>query len=482
MIGVMRASLFALVALAGCHHAAAPTGPKPISLDATIAEQAWYRAPTPCGQGPYELELPATESRWGEEVQLRLSSPRAIALHVVIVADDAEVGRIDGTFDRGGGPVQAPPENAKCVANAHEQLAATHAPAAPPPTAGSAAPPPSTATTFVPVPAATANIALVPDSAPPSASIEVLHFSWDGHGRKRVRVKLWSVDPNDLTNVRFGIARIEWRPNVSDADYETYLARRAAEQAARDNAPVPQESAADRQARLQRAERDRQHEADEERRRAIAAALEAQRAVARDHFCSTHDDDRDCWGAGGRRVHDDLARHDDERAAYCKTAPEDARCWSTEQFAVRRAAYHARVTAALAPPKQPEGPPPAPLAELPPPKLSQHAEWRPGYWQWTGTEWTWLGGMWRVPDSDIAAQLTTIAPSAPPPPRVETIAVAPMRTLVWIPGFWQWNGTAWVWISGSWQRAEPGATWRPAEWRDRDGKIHVLIPGAWVKP
>jgi hypothetical protein len=180
-------------------------------------------------------------------------------------------------------------------------------------------------------------------------------------------------------------------------------------------------------------------------------------------------------------VHLELERRRRERADYCADHPEDARCWDAGERARRRQASVQRVRLALAPPPEPDGPPPAALAEEVPPRLSAHADWRPGYWHWTGSSWFWIGGMWRVPERDILAEETTVAPAAPPPPQAEAPPPATLTTAIWVPGFWQWSGTAWVWVAGSWQlRPAPRATWRPPTWRPR-GAVHVLVPGAWIQ-
>ena len=485
-----------------------PMSPKAIALEPVVAEEAWYRAPSPCGQGPYAIELALPDARWGQDVELRLATPRKIALHVTVTDDEQTVAARDGIFGTEG-QTSGSPDNQRCVADVHERLVASHSvggggvsTGGGGPVAGGEADGPARA------PVGT-GIALVIDAGAPPAGHEVVHLGRESRLHGRVHITLWSIDPNDLADVRFGVARLEWRPNVSEAEYEAYLARQQVELQARitrENAEAEKRrqaaaarpssggasveidqtfygqahGEADGQVQLERDRREEERLREEERRRAIAAALEAQRIRLHAQFCASHAEDRDCWGAGGRAVHDDLARHDGERSALCAANAEDARCWSPATWSERRTSFQHRVDVALQPPKEPDGPPPAPLTEDTPPKLSQHAEWRPGYWQWTGEQWAWLGGMWRVPDSDIAAELTTTAPDAPPPLRPEPRAVAPMRALTWVPGFWQWGGQTWVWVRGSWQRPEAGASWRPAEWRAR-GKVHVLMPGQWVR-
>jgi hypothetical protein len=123
------------------------------------------------------------------------------------------------------------------------------------------------------------------------------------------------------------------------------------------------------------------------------------------------------------------------------------------------------------------GPPPPPRAEVQPPRASVHAEWIAGSWRWTG-QWVWSAGFWKVPDSDLAADLTVHAPSAPPAELAEYASAAPPGA-VWTQGHWQWNG-AWIWVPGAWRLPpQPGLSWRRAGWRLIGGGA-VFLPGGWV--
>lgn len=524
---------------AGCsagpsHKSTAPAAPQAGApeLRPVTAEEVWYRAAGICGQGPYEIEVPVAGARWGEEVELRVATPRRIALHAVIVADADEVAKDDAVYGREGKAGGAA-ENTRCVAGVRERLAASRG------GTGAGGKPGTPAEIGVRVPApgdpppreAAVTSQLEIDRGAASPSIVIVRHGWRHHEPggelrrfARIRIRLWSIEPNDLEGVRFGVRRIEWRPSGSDAEYEAHLARIAAEEearrrqqeeearrrqeeerrrriaeSAREDArprielptPVPVDDPAARaeRERLRREERKeeearrrRAEEAERQRRRREAALAErAERQRRREAFCATHPEDRGCWGPGGLRVRRALDERERERGRYCAAHAEDARCWSADELRRRDALSQQRLQVALAPPKQPDGPPPPALAEAVPPKLSANAEWRSGYWQWTGKDWVWLAGMWRVPDSDIAAEKTTTAPEAPPPPRTEQASPPPMPGAIWVAGFWQWSGSAWVWVAGSWQaRPEAGAAWRPAEWRAR-GAVHVLIPGAWVR-
>ncbi len=486
MMSIARTGIMLLTALAACRGGKGSQGPQVVEprLLPGIAEQIWYRATSTCGQGPYEIDLPATGARWGEDFELRLHTPRRVSLQAVILVDGAEVARTSGVFD-GTGNARGKADNTRCIADARERLAIGRAGG--PGTPGTPGTPGIRVPDGTPPPSGTAQLDL--ETTIVTTSISVLTFTIrEPRPGARIKLRFWSIEPNDLLDVGFGALRIEWRPNVAERDYEAHLSRLAAEEEARrlrreqdwqrtQTASVTVDLTAYRAEEAKR----RQRELDAERRAAIAAALELERRARRAAFCAKHPEDRGCWGAGGQRVHLELEQRKRERTEYCAAATEDARCWTPEEAGRRRSAWDARIRVALAPPAQPEGPPPAPLAEVTPPRLSVNAEWRPGYWHWIDGTWVWLAGMWRVPDEDIAAERTTTAPAAPPPLQVEPAQVAPARTAVWVAGFWQWNGADWVWISGSWQlRPDARVTWRAPEWRPR-GRVHVLIPGGWIR-
>jgi len=525
-----RAGFVCLVSLGACGgsspRSAAPIVTSPsIALVPTVSDQIWYRSVSTCAQGPYELELVAEGGRWEEDFELRVSTPRKVALHAVMLVDGVEVGKTADVFDARG-PASGTADNTRCVADARERLQLGRATPGGGGSTGTSVPPGTRVTvTNEPPQQPTAPPQLrIDETGNVTISIKVLKFRLRDRPAPgaRIRIKFWSIEPNDLEGVLFGALRIAWRPNVPEAAYDAYLVRLAAEendrlrrtedarrlreeewrrqQAALPPAPRTQvtvqiDAAAELAAYRKREEerhRREQREAElaakrasewleAERRRALAEALEAERRMRRAAYCARSPEDRDCWGAGGMKVHLDLAARASERATYCADHREDARCWNQSEWTRRRSAWDARVQIALTPAKPPEGPPPEPLVEVIPPKLSLNADWRPGYWQWTEGTWMWLAGMWRVPEADIVAEQTTTAPAAPPPPQTETAPVAPVRTAVWIGGFWQWNGTSWVWIAGSWQlRPEARVTWRVPEWRPR-GKVHVLIPGGWIR-
>jgi hypothetical protein len=87
-----------------------------------------------------------------------------------------------------------------------------------------------------------------------------------------------------------------------------------------------------------------------------------------------------------------------------------------------------------------------------------------------------------VPDEDVKANLTTVAPTAPPPVRDETAErarVVASRDLVWTEGHWQWDGARWVWVEGAWRLPpERGVVWQAPVWQPR-GATFVFVPGGW---
>ncbi len=80
---------------------------------------------------------------------------------------------------------------------------------------------------------------------------------------------------------------------------------------------------------------------------------------------------------------------------------------------------------------------------------------------------------------DMAPQTSAVyVQSAPPPPPVETVYVAPGPGYIWIGGEWVWNGR-WVWVSGHWSYPpRPHTVWVRGYWgHGPHGYYHH--PGYW---
>jgi hypothetical protein len=70
-------------------------------------------------------------------------------------------------------------------------------------------------------------------------------------------------------------------------------------------------------------------------------------------------------------------------------------------------------------------------------------------------------------------------PPAIPAPQVEVPSTAPSPDYVWVPGYWDWNGSEYVWISGKWMEVSPPqATWVPGHW-EQTGGGWMWVSGYW---
>ena len=70
-------------------------------------------------------------------------------------------------------------------------------------------------------------------------------------------------------------------------------------------------------------------------------------------------------------------------------------------------------------------------------------------------------------------------PGPPPKPLGDVPSGPPSQGLVWIAGYWHWNGVHYVWIPGHWE-APPaaGSAWVPPSYGKADGR-HVYETGRW---
>ena len=60
--------------------------------------------------------------------------------------------------------------------------------------------------------------------------------------------------------------------------------------------------------------------------------------------------------------------------------------------------------------------------------------------------------MINTPTQVQSAQVAGVVGTAPPPPLVEQVVVAPGPDFVWVGGAWVWFGDRWVWHHGYWHR------------------------------
>jgi len=71
------------------------------------------------------------------------------------------------------------------------------------------------------------------------------------------------------------------------------------------------------------------------------------------------------------------------------------------------------------------------------------------------------------------------APPPPPPPPREAMMYRPQGALVWVPGYYRWDGHRYKWVRGRWVKPpRHGAVWVPGYWAERPGG-RVWIEGYW---
>jgi hypothetical protein len=75
-----------------------------------------------------------------------------------------------------------------------------------------------------------------------------------------------------------------------------------------------------------------------------------------------------------------------------------------------------------------------------------------------------------------------VVKAAPPELKTEVVRVEtrPADNAVWMPGYWQWDGSAenYAWVEGTWRRAIPGMTWNTGRW-DKVSNGYEWSPGFW---
>ena len=96
--------------------------------------------------------------------------------------------------------------------------------------------------------------------------------------------------------------------------------------------------------------------------------------------------------------------------------------------------------------------------------------WVHGHWQWNSRTWVWVPGRWEY----------RVAPSAPPPIKVEVHGRAPTSRHVWVSGHWRWDGGRWLWVGGHWDSSRYGKTYAQGHWERVSGR-YVWAPGHWVR-
>ncbi len=415
-------------------------GCAPTMRSRTLALEA-YRSPELCGQGPYELVLKAAGAAWGETLEVRALSPHPLRGYSQVLVDGEPHGERTpfGAFTVGREVVSTrgrsweyaraevqEPENARCLRPAATEgtTPVLTAPATPsPPLSAEAAAP-------TPTPSAVAQLERAPT---PSRVAVVPGPEWMAQqrlGSQVLQSVTWTQAGRSLPLASPLPASAEIRvriwseqPNLLEGVLFAFL-HAARQPSVSDDAWL---------AYLARQ--------DEEFRRESAAQLAAiDRAnAARRERCAAHPERDEC----AQRL-----------TPLARAAPPDDEA------------------------PRPAGPPPPPRPETRPPKPSPNAAWISGYWRWYAARWVWSPGGWEVPEEDLAAERTVVAPAAPPALRVELRPPMPAPRMVWARGYWQWDGTQWVWVAGAWTVPKPDATYVAPRWQPAPRGMR-FIPGRW---
>lgn len=164
--------------------------------------------------------------------------------------------------------------------------------------------------------------------------------------------------------------------------------------------------------------------------------------------------------------------------------------------------------------------PPAVVQEAQPPSPGPGYTWVAGFWTYNGTQYTWTAGHWEQPPvadaqwtepqwardgggyrftpgrwrrRNEATQASAPQPVTLPPPsgpietsqrppargRAERPGRSPQRGMLWIAGYWNWNGSQYEWVAGRWEAPpRPRAVWVAPQWRP-GGAGWRFSPGRW---
>lgn len=274
-----------------------------------------------------------------------------------------------------------------------------------------------------------------------------------------VVLEIWSEQPNDYEGAAFIFARGPLEPNVTEAEWLAELDKREAETKrveAEDAARLADET------RRRTEAHERQVAIDNERRRIEYAELEQRRAaniaareakLAEPKVETAYERERQKKYAAGLAApsrpdpeYVEARRLEFERQqAEAAAEAEARRRWQEESERRWREAEARRPK----PRPEPTGPPPPAPAQLIPPRPAPYVLWVDGYFEWTGDAWVWLEGWWKV--NEVERRRYEVAARTPaPPPRSEAPPPCPVPRGAWQAGTWVWNLETWVWLPGAW--------------------------------
>jgi hypothetical protein len=88
-----------------------------------------------------------------------------------------------------------------------------------------------------------------------------------------------------------------------------------------------------------------------------------------------------------------------------------------------------------------------------------------------------LSAVLGAPRADAGVRVYVRVP--PPPAVVEVRPAAPSPEHVWVEGYHNWNGNAYVWVPGRWETApRHHARWIAGHWR-HSPRGYYWVPGHW---
>ena len=406
-----------------------------------------FRSPEVCGQGPYDIVLPAAGASWGEILEVRVVSPHPLRGYTEVLVDGEPYGARTafGSFLVGHGATgingrswryvhsELVVDNARCLdapAPPGPGVVVVEAPPLEPASPPVAVAPPSAPAVAVDAPPAPTAVGLEPTAYHSTWSIE-LGPEWmerNGLGYQSLYRAEWVQRARSLpltpplpagAEIRIRI----WSEEPNLLEGVLFVVHHEARQ--------PNVS-------------------DEE----WLAHLEREDEAARRR-------NRQLWETNRRQ--------NEARRQRCEANPERDECRPRPRRPAPTAVAQ-RPPAPPAPPR-PDGPPPAAPSEVRPPRPSPNATWISGYWRWYEARWIWSPGGWEIPEEDLVAERTVVAPAPPPALRVEAPPPMPAPRMVWVAGYWQWDGARWVWVVGHWVIPQPDATYVAPRWRARGAGV-----------
>ncbi|MCS6799206.1 MAG: hypothetical protein NZ898_11885 [Myxococcota bacterium] len=382
-----------------------------------VRERRALGFPADCGQGPYDVETRAEGARWGEGVVLVACVPRPVRGWAELWIDEqrATSGPFGRSFRTRSGAVEAgPAQNARCLASPLHGAEVGGSAVGDERDGGVA---PSDVTDVD-----GETVADVPVLVPLDVAVRDPDSACDDHGLHRVevlrvaltaradephafppgtrlRVRIWSQEPNDWSGAFLAFYRVVVVPDDEEQWRERLERERDAER--------------------------RASERDERRRLA----------------CAQRPEDAGCREANAPRTDRPAGASAQTRPASAPPPPRAERRpprpsanaewipghwrWNGETWIWLRGFWRvpeSDLTAGLTT-RAPEPPPPV-RSETPPsvPPVAG-AVWIAGHWQWSGSGWIWVEGSWRLP---------------------------PRLGLRWRPDQWRLAGDVAVFLPGGW--------------------------------